>query len=104
MKALAENKQNCKLLAFRSDRGGEFNSVEFSGFCEENGVRHYTTAPYTPQQNGVVERRNQTVVEMERCLLKSMAVPGPYWGGGGEYSGLPAEPSALEKPQRRHPV
>ena len=34
VKALAENEQNCKLLAFRSDRGGEFNSAEFSEFCE----------------------------------------------------------------------
>lgn len=80
VKALAENERGSKLLAFRSDRGGEFNSAEFSEFCEENGVKHFTTAPYTPQQNGVVERRNQTVVEMARCLLKAMAVPGPFWG------------------------
>ena len=45
VKALAENEQNCKLLAFRSDHGGEFNSTEFSEFCEVSGVRHYTTAP-----------------------------------------------------------
>jgi transposase InsO family protein len=58
----------------------EFNSTAFSDFCEENGVKHFTTVPYTPQQNGVVERRNQTIVEMARCLLKAMAVPGPFWG------------------------
>lgn len=54
---LADNERGSKLLAFRSDHGGEFNSVEFSEFCEENGVKHFTTAPYMPQQNGVVERR-----------------------------------------------
>jgi transposase InsO family protein len=57
---------------------GEFNSTEFSEFCEENGVKHFTTAPYTPQQNGVVEQRNQTVVEMAKCLLKEMEVPGQF--------------------------
>jgi transposase InsO family protein len=80
VKALAETEHGSKLLAFRSDRDGEFNSTAFSDFCEENGVKHFTTAPYTPQQNGVVERRNQTVVEMARCLLKAMAVPGSFWG------------------------
>jgi transposase InsO family protein len=37
------------------------------------------TAPYNPQQNGVVERRNRTVMEMSRALLKSMKVPGRLW-------------------------
>ncbi|KAI4387537.1 hypothetical protein MLD38_005363 [Melastoma candidum] len=80
IKAAAETERECKLLAFRSDRGGEFNSDAFVEFCEENGIKHNTTASYSPQQNGVVERRNQTVVEMARCLLKSMIVPGMFWG------------------------
>lgn len=49
-------------------------------FCNDSGIKHNTTTPYTPQQNGVVERWNQTVVEMARCLLKSMSVPGKFWG------------------------
>ena len=80
IKARAEAEKKCKLLAFRSDRGGEFNSGEFHAFCDENGIKHFTTAPYSPQQNGVVERRNQTVVEMARCLLKSMGMPAMFWG------------------------
>jgi transposase InsO family protein len=47
VKALAEIERGSKLLAFRSDRGGEFNSTAFSDFCKENGVKHFTTAPYT---------------------------------------------------------
>jgi len=78
--ALAETEQGGRLRAFRSDRGGEFNSIEFKEYCDEHGVKHYTTTPYTPQQNGVVERRNRTVVEMARCLLKSKGVPGEFWG------------------------
>lgn len=80
VQAQAENEQGCKLRAFRSDRGGEFNSVEFRQYCDDRGVKHFTTVPYTPQQNGVVERRNRTVVEMARCLLKSKGVPGEFWG------------------------
>jgi hypothetical protein len=80
VKALAETEHGSKLRAFRSDRGGEFNSIEFKEYCDEHGVKHFTTTPYTPQQNGVVERRNRTVVEMARCLLKSKNVPGQFWG------------------------
>jgi hypothetical protein len=79
IKALAESDRGVRLRAFRTDRGGEFNSIEFTRFCEEQGVRRNTTAPYSPQQNGVVERRNQTVVEMARSLMKSMQVPATFW-------------------------
>lgn len=80
VQALAEAERGCKLRAFRNDQGGEFNSIEFKQYCDENGVKHFTTTPYTPQQNGVVERWNHTVVEMARCLLKSKSVPGEFWG------------------------
>lgn len=79
VKVLAENESNLSLKAFRTDRGGEFISTEFSEFCEEKGIRRFTTAPYSPEQNGVVERRNRTVVEMARSLLKSMNVPNSFW-------------------------
>jgi hypothetical protein len=76
----AEMESGLKLRAFRTDRGGEFNSGVFTVYCNAHGIKHNTTAPYTPQQNGVVERRNQSVVEMARCLLKSKQVPGCFWG------------------------
>ena len=76
---MAETEGRCKLRAFRSDRGTEFNSMEFKEYCDGLGIKHYTTTPYSPQQNGVVERRNQTVIEMARCLLMSMAVPSYFW-------------------------
>jgi transposase InsO family protein len=76
----AEIEKSLKLKALRTDRGGEFNSDEFAEYCERLGIKHFRTAPYTPQQNGVVERRNQTVVSMARSLLKSMGVPSRFWG------------------------
>jgi len=79
-KAAAELESGKRLKSLRTDRSGEFNSGGFVIFCSEHGIKHSTTTPYTPQQNGVVERRNQTVVEMARCLLKSMKVPSRFWG------------------------
>ncbi|GKA04731.1 ribonuclease H-like domain, reverse transcriptase, RNA-dependent DNA polymerase [Tanacetum coccineum] len=46
----------------RTDRGGEFTSNEFTQYCKENGIARQLTAPYSPQQNGVVERRNRTII------------------------------------------
>ncbi|WVZ83459.1 hypothetical protein U9M48_030605 [Paspalum notatum var. saurae] len=69
-----------KLRALRTDRGGEFTAVTFGEYCTEKGVHRQLTAPYSPQQNGVVERRNQTVMAMARCLLKARKVPGTFWG------------------------
>ncbi|WVZ95469.1 hypothetical protein U9M48_041230 [Paspalum notatum var. saurae] len=62
------------------DRGGEFTAVTFGEYCAEKGVHRQLTAPYSPQQNGVMERRNQTVMAMARCLLKVRKVPGTFWG------------------------
>ncbi|WVZ49000.1 hypothetical protein U9M48_000385 [Paspalum notatum var. saurae] len=69
-----------RLKAFRSDRGGKFNSLEFEAYCSEHGIKHFTTTAYSPQQNGVVEHQNCTVVEMARCLLKSKGIPAEFWG------------------------
>jgi hypothetical protein len=76
----AEVEAEAKLKALRTDRGGEFKSNEFKVFCEAHGIQRYLTAPYSPQQNGVVERRNQTVVAMARSMMKSKGMPGRFWG------------------------
>lgn len=70
----------CKLRVLRTDRGGEFTSVEFGLYCANEGVARQLMAPYSPQQNGVVERRNQTVVAMARCMMKAKNMPGEFWG------------------------
>lgn len=75
----AEVECDDKLKALRTDRGGFVFNL-FSIFCSEGGIKHYTTTPYAPQQNGVVERRNQSVVEMARCSLKTMSLPSQFWG------------------------
>lgn len=62
IKQRAEVELGGSLKALRTDRGGEFTSNLFSVFCSQFGIKHYTTTPYSPQQNGVVERRNQVLV------------------------------------------
>lgn len=68
-KALVEDGSERKIKVLRTDRGGEFLSKSFVQYCEENGIERQYTNPYTPQQNGVLERRNRTVMEMTRSIL-----------------------------------
>lgn len=78
-KAMVEKQSGLYVKALRTDRGGEFLSNEFITFCEEHGIRRELTAPYTPEQNGVAERKNRTVVEMARSMLKARGVPNRFW-------------------------
>ncbi|OAE22678.1 hypothetical protein AXG93_2675s1110 [Marchantia polymorpha subsp. ruderalis] len=78
-KAAAELESKHPLRTFRTDRGGEFTSIALGEFFVEHGVQRHLTAPYSPQQNGVVERRNQTVVGMARSMLKARNMPNSIW-------------------------
>jgi transposase InsO family protein len=80
LQARVEAEAGRKLGTLRTDRGGEFTARTFMEYCAEQGVQRHLTAPYTPQQNGVVERRNQTVLGMVRSMLKAMCMPGHFWG------------------------
>ena len=79
-KAEAELESGRPLRVLRTDRGGEFTAAEFAEWCADRGIKRHLTAPYSPQQNGVVERRNQTVVGATRCMLKAMSMPAEFWG------------------------
>lgn len=78
-KALVENEAGRAIKVLRTDRGGEFNSQEFSNFCEMNGIRRQLIVAYTPQQNGVCERKNRTVLNMVRSMLSRKAIPKCFW-------------------------
>ena len=68
-----ENQLNKKIKMIRSDRGGEYE-FPFQEICLENGIIHQMTASYTPQQNGVAERKNRTLKEMMNALLLSFGL------------------------------
>jgi transposase InsO family protein len=53
----------------RSDNGYEFNNLQVEEYLEEEGIKHEFSAPYTPRQNGVVERKNRTLIDMTRTML-----------------------------------
>ena len=58
-----------KIKHIRSDNGTEFKNTGLDDYLDELGITHELSAPYTPQQNGVVERKNMTLVEMARTIL-----------------------------------
>ncbi|KAL6333744.1 hypothetical protein AAG906_028930 [Vitis piasezkii] len=72
-----ENQLSKKIKAIRSDRGGEYESP-FEEFCLEHGIIHQTTAPYSPQSNGIAERKNRTLKEMMNATLLSSVYPIIY--------------------------
>jgi len=67
---MVENEIDLKIKCFRSYNGGEFTSKKFMEFCEEHGIKRKLSAAKTPQQNGVVERKNIIVQEMVKTILK----------------------------------
>jgi hypothetical protein len=75
---MAENQTGKRLKVLRSDNGGEYKA--FSDYLTKRGIRHQTTAPYTPEQNGVAERANRTLVEGGRTMLKTQGMEDRFWG------------------------
>ncbi|MCI08879.1 copia-type polyprotein, partial [Trifolium medium] len=63
----------------RTDRGGEFNSLDFKKYCEDNGIKRQLTAAYTPQQNGIAERKNRTMMDMVRSMLSGKEIHKIFW-------------------------
>jgi transposase InsO family protein len=78
--ATAEAECGRKLRVLLTDNGGKFTVAEFASYCVGEGIQRHYSAPYSPQQNGIVERRNQTVVGMARALLKQRGMPAVFWG------------------------
>lgn len=78
-KNLVEKEAKTVIRGLRTDRGGEFCSDKFNQFCKDNGIKRQLTAAYTPQQNGVAERRNRTIMNMVHCLLSEKELPRFLW-------------------------
>ncbi len=78
-KALVENQTNMKIKTILSDNGGEFVSKKFDNFLHECGIQRQTSAPYTPQQNGVMERANRTIMECTRSMIHAQGLDFEFW-------------------------
>jgi transposase InsO family protein len=69
----------------RTDRGGEVTSNEFGEFCKSQGISRQLTATYTPQQNGVGERKNRTIMNDVRSMLNEGKVPKTFWSEAAKW-------------------
>ncbi|KRZ93244.1 Retrovirus-related Pol polyprotein from transposon TNT 1-94 [Trichinella sp. T8] len=78
-KSHAENQTGNKIKTLRSDNATEYCSEKFQKFLRVNGIRHETSVQYTPQQNGVAERKNRTLLDMARCMLLESKLSLNFW-------------------------
>ncbi|KAI3523823.1 hypothetical protein L1887_02255 [Cichorium endivia] len=76
----AENQLGRKIKMLRSDRGGEYLSIEFLDYLKECGIVSQLSPPRTPQLNGVAERRNRTLLDMVRSMMTRASLPIHFWG------------------------
>ena len=75
----AQNEFEVKIKRIRSDNGSEFKNTSIEEFLDEEGIKHEFLAPYTPQQNGVVERKNRTLIEAARTMLDEYKTSDQFW-------------------------
>lgn len=78
-KTMIENKTGKKIKYLQSDNGREYRNVEMDRYLDECGISRRYTVPHSPQQNGVAERRNRTLIEMARCFLIDSNLPPAFW-------------------------
>lgn len=78
-KAKVEKQTGKNIKTVRSDNGGEYRSNELQNYLKKEGICHQLTTEYTPQQNGIAERRNRTLAEMARCMLLQSGLPPSFW-------------------------
>lgn len=74
-----ERKTSNKVKIMRSDNGGEFIDVRVKSLLRNKNIVHELSAPYTPEQNGLIERENRTIVELARSMLQDMNLPKFLW-------------------------
>jgi transposase InsO family protein len=78
-KAAMENATGKTIKRLRSDNGGEYTGRQFKAYLNHHGIKHEKTVPYTPQQNGLAERMNRSLVEMARCMMYHEDVDKKWW-------------------------
>jgi transposase InsO family protein len=74
----SQNEFDVKIKRVRSDNRTEFKNTNIEEFLDEEGIKHEFLVSYTPQQNGVVERKNRTLIEVTRAMLDEYKTPVNY--------------------------
>jgi transposase InsO family protein len=75
----AQNEFDDKVKKIRSDNGTDFKNTQVEDFLHEEGIKHEFSAPYTPQQNGMAERKNRTLIKMVRTMLDEYKTSDWFW-------------------------
>jgi hypothetical protein len=75
----AQNEFGLRIKKIRSNNGTEFKNSQIEWFLKEEGIKHEFSSPYTPQQNGVKERKNRTLLDMARTMLDEYKTPDRFW-------------------------
>ena len=78
-KSLVENHTERKIKTMWSDNGEEFTSKKFKELCRESRIKRELSTPYNPQQNGVAERNNRTIMEATKAMLHDQDLPMHLW-------------------------
>jgi transposase InsO family protein len=78
-KARVENLTERKIKVLRSDNGGEYTSRDFIDLCIEARIKREYIVPYNPQQNGVAERKNKSIVEATKAMIHDQNLPRILW-------------------------
>jgi transposase InsO family protein len=74
-----KNEFELKVKNVRSDNSSEFRNTQVEEFLDEEGIKHELSAPHTPQQNGIIEKRNRTLIEPTRTMLDEYKTPASFW-------------------------
>jgi transposase InsO family protein len=78
-KEMVENEMDSRIKCLRSDNGGEFTSKKFMDYCSSHGMKRQFSIGRTPQQNGVVERKNMIVQEMAQTMIMDSKLTDIFW-------------------------
>ena len=78
-KAMVETQFSTKIRTLRSEGGGEYTSSAFKTYLQQHGIIHQISCPYTPQQNGLVERKHRHLIETTITILSQASMPHTYW-------------------------
>nr|CAE03833.3 OSJNBb0013J13.10 [Oryza sativa Japonica Group] len=78
-KVMIERQTEKEVKVLRTDNGGKFCSDAFDDYCRKEGIVRHHTIPYTPQQNGVAERMNRTIISKARCMLSNTRMNKRFW-------------------------
>lgn len=93
-----------RVKTVRTDRGTEYVNTELTNYIVNKGITHHTTAPDTPEQNGVAERLNRTLMERVKAMLFDSKLEESFLGTGSTYSYLHQEQKPIQPPQHTDAV